>query len=489
MSTLSPQLRAVFDSLFERHAGAPLESVTPLRAHASDRKIYRLEGGGERVIAVRHAVLEENRAFIEFSRHFLGHGLPVPRVFVEDQAAGVYLQQDLGDTTLYDAVLAAGNARGIFPESIEALYHDALEYLPRFQVEAGRSLDFSLCYPRAAYDRTSMLWDMRYFRDSFLRRVGIFFDDLKLERDFEALADFLVTAPSDYFVYRDFQSRNIMVKDGGLFFIDYQSGRKGALHYDLATLIYQSSVTIPSEARTRLVEGYLQALAQFVPVDRAQFKRFLAGFVYVQLMHRFGTYGRHGLELGKQYFIDSIPRALAKLPEMLGAHPFPVSLPELSRLFELLAASPERVVDNRAAGPAQVGLTVDIVSFSYRQGLPNTRFSNGGGFVFDCRGILNPGRDPAFKSKSGLDMEVRNFLEGREDTERFFVNVSSIVEASVKNYLERQFTELSVAFGCTGGQHRSVYFAERLQRFLQERFPIKVTLSHRELGRLGLEKR
>ena len=156
---------------------------------------------------------EENVAFLEFSRHFRRHGLPVPEIYAEDLSHGAYLEEDLGDTTLFEFLSQHRTGENIAPEVVEA-YRKVVAMLPRFQVEAGRDLNYKVCYPRASFDRQSIAWDLNYFKYYFLRLAGIPFSEQALEDDFSRLTKFLLSAGRDYFLYRDFQSRNIMLRDG-----------------------------------------------------------------------------------------------------------------------------------------------------------------------------------------------------------------------------------------------------------------------------------
>lgn len=325
-------LIALYKVLFSEE---PLK-VTPLTAHASNRQMFRMVGPARSVIGVVSPNRFENRAFCEFTAHFRKHGLPVPLIHGLDAEAGLYIEEDLGNETLFDVLSARRSAPGTMPAEVESLYVKAVQILPRFQVVAGRTLDYELCYPRRAYDRDSKLWDMRFFRDSFLRRTGVAFDESALEADFERFGDFLELAPADFFMYRDFQSRNIMVRDGELFFIDYQGGRRGPLHYDVASLLYQSKANIPADARMRILEAYLAAIGEFVPVERTSFVEHLHAFVLVRLLQVLGTYGEQGLHLKKSYFIESIPYAVKNLRVLLPDLGFMRVLPELGRIFEEL---------------------------------------------------------------------------------------------------------------------------------------------------------
>lgn len=329
----APALRDLFEATFGEKIGA----VEQVGAHASQRKIFRLTGAGKTVIGIANSNLAENRAFIAFTRHFERFHLPVPQIFAHDAESAHYLEEDLGPTTLYDLLLERRSEQNPFPAEIEAHYVAAVKLLPRFQIEAGASLDYSYCFERAAYDRESMLYDMHYFRDELLKRKGIAYDEGELTRDFERFAEFLLKANSNYFLYRDFQSRNIMIKKGAPAFIDYQAGRRGALQYDLAALLFQTRAKVPPEARERILSAYLGAASALAPIQRDSFHDFFYGFVYIRLMQVLGAYGKLGLGQGKQYFLEGIPHAAALARELMASIGLPVKLPEVKRVFQKLA--------------------------------------------------------------------------------------------------------------------------------------------------------
>jgi aminoglycoside/choline kinase family phosphotransferase len=481
--------------LFKSHFKEDVHVFTPLKAHGSYRKIYRLANTNRSVIGIANLDRAENIAFLTFSRHFRKVGLPVPEIYVEDLDKGLYLEEDLGDLTLSDILAKArvgvdGSQKTFwFPLEIETIYKKVIHILPKFQIEGGKNLDYTLCYPRAAYDRQSMVWDLNYYKYNFLKLARIPFDEQKLEEDFQELVDFLTEADSSHFLYRDFQSRNIMLKGNRRnnpngqdspfepFFIDYQGGRRGALQYDIASLLNQSTANIPFDARNRLLEEYLKALEAYIPVDRSTFLPHYYGFVFIRLMQNLGAYGLRGIHERKIYFLQSIPYAVRNLEYFLNTVQLPIELPELMSVFQAIVSS----FDRREKSQPLHKLTVRIVSFSYKLGIPLDDTEHGGGFVFDCRSLPNPGRIEAFKQKTGLDNDVREYLEKMPEVTEFLKNCFALVERAVEVYLSRNFTNLMISFGCTGGQHRSVYVAERLTGHLKEKYPIAIDLQHREL--------
>lgn len=468
-----------------------------LRADGSNRELYRLVGpDGTSVIGVHGPDAAENRAFVTFSRSLRAALLPVPEILAVDHESHIYLEEDLGGTTLYDALNRLRGEAGEFPEAILPAYRKVVQALPRFQVEGGRHIDYSLCYPRAEFDRRSMMWDLHYFKYMFIKLSGVPFDEERLEDDFERLADFLLEAEIEHFLYRDFQSRNIMLRgDDPLtaepWFIDYQGGRRGALQYDIASLLYDAKADIPPAIRAELLEYYLDALSELVPVDRPAFLRLYPGFVLIRALQAMGAYGYRGLYEGKAHFTASIPYGIRNIRNLL-EEDFPLPLPELADVFEWLArwedsgestttVLPEPIADENIEKKERP-LHLHLTSFSYKRGsYPRSRTEHGGGFVFDCRIVHNPGRYDEFRDKTGLDEEVIRFLENREDVEAFWESVRSIVDNAITHHTGRRFDYLSVAFGCTGGQHRSVYFTERMRRYLAERYPqVVVHTQHRE---------
>lgn len=466
--------------LFTQHFGKPPATVLPLEGDGSSRMLYRLVGEGyETAIGVYGPDAEENRAFLSFSRAFRQAGLPVPQLYAVDEAAGMYIEEDLGDATLFDALSAARKRdSGDFPASMLPVYRRVVEELPRFQVEGGRVVDYSVAYPRAAFDRQSILWDLNYFKYHFLKLAHIPFNESRLERDFKHFANFLLRADRTHFLYRDFQSRNVMLREGEPWFIDYQGGRKGALQYDIASLLYDAKAGLPESVREQLLSHYLDALERYLPVDREKFRQFYRGYVLVRIMQAMGAYGYRGFYERKIRFLQSVPHAIENIEEVLREGPLPVDLPELSAVFEQIVAAP--ALRQQPARP-QPGLTVHVGSFSYKNGYPEDTGGHGGGFVFDMRALHNPGRYAEYVDLCGRDEPVRKFLESVPEVEEYWRHVEGLIHGQVETYLTRGFTSLSVHFGCTGGQHRSVYFAERMARHLRERFPdVNVDLKHRE---------
>jgi len=474
----------VLKNLFEQHFGSPVAQVQPLQGQlgGSGRQIIRLTGKGATAIGILYGVREENVAFLEFSRHFLKHGLPVPEIYAEDLNHGAYLEEDLGDTSLFELLSKNRVGENIAPQAVEA-YRRAVAVLPRFQVEAGRDLNYKVCYPRGSFDRQSIAWDLNYFKYYFLRLAGLSFNEQALETDFGRLTKFLLNADRDYFLYRDFQSRNIMMRDGQPYFLDYQGGRKGALQYDVASLVFDAKADLPPELRQRLLDHYLDALADFIAVSRESFLHYYYAYVYIRIMQALGAYGFRGFYERKVHFLQSVPYALKNLRWLLHNVTLPVALPALMDAFHGMLAS-EKL--QGLASEADT-LVARVFSFSFHRGLPKDETGNGGGFIFDGRSLPNPGREERFKTLTGKDAPVIEYLNQQESVHQFLASVMSLVDASVSNYQQRRFKNLMVSFGCTGGQHRSVYLAEQLAKHLRSR-NIEVIVRHRELERAGAER-
>jgi aminoglycoside/choline kinase family phosphotransferase len=476
----------VLKKLFEQHFQSPAGRVQPLQGQlgGSGRKLVRLVNEGFSAIGVLYDVREENVAFLEFSKHFRRYGLPVPEIYAEDLSQGAYLEEDFGDTTLFEFLLNHRTGDNIAPEAVEA-YRKVVAVLPRFQIEAGRDLNYKVCYPRGVFDGQSIAWDLNYFKYYFLRLAGIPFHEQSLEDDFSRLTQFLLTADLDYFLYRDFQSRNIMWRDGHPFFLDYQGGRKGALQYDVASLLYDAKADLPPELRQELLDLYIARLADFTELNRDAFLHHYYAYVYIRIMQALGAYGFRGFYERKAHFLQSVPYALKNLRWLLQHAELPIELPALMAAFANMTASEKLQSLPPTEETPKENLVVRIFSFSFRQGLPKDEAGHGGGFVFDARSIPNPGREEKFKKLTGKDTPVIDYLHQQETAHEFLASALSLVEASIKAYQRRGFSSLTVSFGCTGGQHRSVYFAEQLAKRLRGRNGVEVVVRHLNLENMN----
>ncbi len=467
--------------LAETRFGRRPDVILQMAADGSTRQYFRLVWDAEQTavgaIGPDH---EENRAFLEFANAFHGAGLPVPEVYAEDREAGVWVQEDLGETTLLNALAASRvESEGEdFPKDAELLFKKALAVLPRFQVIGHEVVDYRIAYPRQAFDKQSIRWDLNYFKYNFLKLARIPFNEQRLEDDFAKLTEFLLTADSDYFLYRDFQSRNIMIRGGEPWFIDFQGGRKGALQYDVASLLYDAKVDLPQPVRESLLEHYLDAIGEHIQVDRGHFKESYVGFVIVRLMQALGAFGYRGFFERKRHFLESVPYAAKSLDELTSAG-LPLHLPELELVFRLIG---DRWAATEKQHASKCDLEVTVQSFSFKDGYPPDEQGHGGGYVFDCRSFPNPHKVAHLKNKTGEDDGVVEFLESSSQVLEFWENVRGIIDGHVEDYVERSFKSLTISFGCTGGRHRSVYLARRLAMHLSKRYPqVGVHLKHLRL--------
>lgn len=474
MNNQNKETEQILTGLAHNCSGKHVTTCTPLPASGSSRRYYRLTlDDGTSLIGAYNEDIAENEAFFSYSAFFVKNGLFAPRLLCIYPDRQHYLQQDLGTSTLYDYLCTHRDEQGNPSPETVAYYEQAVIQLPRWQLSARQGLDFSKAYPRAAFDRQSMQWDLNYFKYYFLKLLHVPFNEQKLEENYDTLISHLLSADSDYFLFRDFQSRNIMINKNMVYFIDYQGGRKGAPQYDIASLLYDAKADLPLQLRNHLLEVYIESLSQHVSIDRERFLSFFQSFALIRILQSMGAYGYRGYFERKPHFLQSIPFAARNLTTLLEDFSGP-SLPELFKALRGCLATgfvkPYHPSDT---------LTVLVQSFSYKKAMPADPSPNGGGFVFDCRALPNPGREKRFADNTGRDDCVAQYLENCPEVHEFRKHVFAIVEQSVDNYLERQFTHLSVCFGCTGGQHRSVYFAEQLAQHLRQKYAgIHVKLEH-----------
>lgn len=470
----------LFSAMFENKFGIPPSLIDKLPPSGSYREYYRLSNGSTSAIAAYNEDRKENDAFIYLTKHFSSKGLPVPELYGEKLENDMYLLEDLGDSMLLSFMEENNYYKYGVNDEIMSAFRRTLDQLPRFQVEGTKGLDYSVCYPRYAFDRQSMMWDLNYFKYYFLKLSRVPFNEQHLEDDFNTLCDHLLSADCNYFLYRDFQSRNIMLKNGESFFIDYQGGRKGSLHYDIGSILFEAKTQLPAFAREELLEHYLKALKNHLNISKEDFMEHYYGYVYIRMMQAMGAYGFRGLYEKKPLFLQSIPPVLGHLEWLVENVELPVKVPELTKVWRTLVESDYL----RNIARSHFSLTVNINSFSYKRGIPVDESSNGGGFVFDCRSIVNPGKHERYKDKNGTDAEVIDFMKQDSELMAFLNDIYSLTDRSIDKYLDRGFTNLMVNFGCTGGQHRSVYAAEMLKQHLHEKYARKnliVNLRHREL--------
>jgi aminoglycoside/choline kinase family phosphotransferase len=470
---------------------------------------YRLtDAAGQSVIGVIGTSRDENHAFVYLCRHFTKRQLPVPHLLAVSQDELRYLESDLGTVSLFNAISGGREAGGRYTLKEQELLKRTIRELPNIQMRGARELDFSQCYPQPEFDTNSVLFDLNYFKYCFLKATELDFHELKLEADFRLLAKDLTSEPCDAFLYRDFQARNVMLVDEKPYFIDFQGGRKGPYYYDLASFLWQASARYPHKLRRELVYEYYNELKNYTEVPTPHhFVNRLSLFVLFRTLQVLGAYGFRGYFERKQHFIKSIPPAMQNLRELLAEvnFPYPYLVTVLKQLTELPQFRQLDVTASRADGfrttennpykphpqdgpatfskyDAQGPLVVRVYSFSYRKGIPEDESGNGGGYVFDCRSTHNPGRYEPYKQLTGLDEPVIRFLEDDGEILTFLSSVYKLADAHVRRYIQRGFTSLMFSFGCTGGQHRSVYSAQHLAEHLHAKFGIEVHVIHREQG-------
>jgi len=466
--------QALLTRLFEKWSSEKMIKISPIAPSGSNRKYFRLESKTKSVIGAYNPHLKENTAFVKFTEHFHDKGLPVPQVFAASLDDHIYIQEDLGDQNLYSLLPKEGEE---YTETLIENYRKTISQLAKLQIRGDQGLDYKYCYPRAAFDRQSILWDLNTFKYYFLNFAKVVYDEQALEEDFERYTDYLLKVDTQYFMMRDCQSRNIMLKDGEPYFIDYQGGRKGALQYDLASLLYQAKANMPQDIRTSLLNHYLNEVEQLIDIDRNSFTEYYYAYVLVRCMQVFGTYGRRGIHEQKPHFLASIPYAIKNVKWILDNVKLPVELPELWKVLQSVAAIDEYDAFDKEKGK-ESPLVVTVNSFSYKKQYPVDTSGNGGGFVFDCRSIHNPGRYEPYKKITGRDEPVITFLKEHSHVASFLQNAYGVVDKAVENYIERGFTSLTVSFGCTGGQHRSVYTADCMAKHLEDKYGVKVKLNH-----------
>ncbi len=463
--------------LYQQKFGRAPNSIVALRSNGSDRKIYRVVAEEHTVIGILGVDYHENAAFLEFSKHFRKFGLRVPEIYIEDPEGSAYLEEDFGDVTLFDWMMDIREQHD-FNDTIKNMYREVVEYLPKFQIESGLSIDYSFCYQHQEFGEDSMHWDLHYFKRHF---INYFYkkkvNHTELDKDFNKLIKFLLQEDRKYFLYRDFQSRNIMIKKGMPHFIDYQSGRKGALQYDLGSLLYDAKANLPEEFREELIETYLEQAKQMTRINPKRFKKYFYGFVLIRIMQAFGAYGYLSAVKGKTHFFKSVPFAIKNLEILLNKNIEILNqLPTLKEIFaNLIEDSYLREFEDKKK------LVVRINSFGFhKRGIPKDSSGNNGGFVFDCRFLPNPGREEKYKTLTGKDTEVTAYFSDYKIVNDFLEHVFKIVDYTVDNYQSRSFSDLMISFGCTGGRHRSVFCAERLAEYLKKK-GVQVKVMHNEL--------
>ncbi|MBE6244187.1 MAG: phosphotransferase [Bacteroidales bacterium] len=462
------------EELFKQYTGRKCLSCEELPQSGSNRRYFRLKAEGISLIGAMGTSVEENKAFVSLANHFKDVGLNVPEVYTVSSDKVYYLQEDLGTVSLFDAI-ASGRQKGSYSAKEVALLKKTMALLPKFQFEGGRDMDYSVCFPQPEFDERNIWFDFNYFKYCFLKTSGLEFSEIKLHQDMEKMcSDLLGVMRGSTFMYRDFQARNVMLKDGKPYFIDFQGGRKGPFYYDIASFVWQARANYSDELKEILIGVYKKELKKYVMVSEKEFNHDLRLFVLFRTLQVLGAYGFRGYFEKKPHFLQSIPFAIENLRKLI-KKPF-VEYPYLQQVLTELTKM-RQLKDLRR----DVTLEVHIFSFAYKKGIPMDDSGNGGGYVFDCRGLENPGKFERYKTFTGLDEPVIKFLEDEGGIKKYLANVYDIVDPHVKRFVERKFTHLQVCFGCTGGQHRSVYCARHLADHIAKKFNVKVKLTHREL--------
>jgi len=470
-------VRTTVENAFINWKGSSPEVITRLPQSGSDRVYFRLIYAEGQVIGAFNPGYEENEAFVGFSNHFRSKGLPVPEIYVYYPEDKVYFLEDLGDTNLF-TWLAQRPEEERFNAKTEALFLTIAADLVKLQTEGIRGLDLSLCYPHRSFDRQSIVWDLNYYKYMFLKLIGAPFNETKLERDFELLTRFLLDAGQEYFLFRDFQTANIMIRDGRPWYIDYQGGRLGAPQYDIASLVYDAKAYIPETIRQKTLSRHLDLFAAATGKPRQSIEKYQGAFTLIRLMQALGAFGFRGLHENKPTFTESIVPAVELMNDLLQGDSVQIDLPELRKASEAVPLQRKY----RILSHYQQMVTINIESFSFVKGRV-VNYDNGGGFVFDCRGLQNPAHVPGLAELTGFDPEVAEFFGNDDEALAFAGDCSNIIRNSLPMLRRKGVLEINVAFGCVGGQQRSVWCAAKVASMLSAMPGVTVSVDHSELDK------
>ncbi|MFM7710274.1 MAG: phosphotransferase [Ferruginibacter sp.] len=473
MNIILDQIRALHASGVNKPI-RDIEAIPPAGSHRRYYRIYHTDGST--CIATWNTDKAENDTFHYFTTVLQACQAPVPVIWATNTDHTLYIQDDAGSRCLLDVLLNEGPT-----EQVLALYRQAVTQLATLQQCVDQQLDYSRCLAAAAFDQKAILADLLYFKYYFLDPLGISYKKDQLFTELENWSHSDAFKQPTGFMYRDFQGRNIQVNTDKITFIDYQGGMRGPLGYDLASLLWQAKARLSDAWKNTLFETYCEQLNKVSnpPVDPVVLQTSYQQCVLLRMLQTLGAYGFRGLFEKKSHFIQSIPPALKQLSNYLAQHPIPDTYPTLKKVLEAITheAFQKTFVPIRAN--EKTPLIVRVQSFSYLQnGYPESNHANGGGFVFDCRGILNPGRITEYKTQSGQDKSVQVFLEEHTRMPAFIQHIKDSVGITIENYIERGFEYLEISFGCTGGQHRSVYAAETIERHIRETYGVKTELHH-----------
>ncbi len=467
--------------IFENWAEAKTENILKLPLSGSPRSYFRLTANNKTAIVCCNDDIKENQTFIYFSKHFKELNINVPSIFDVSKDYSYYLQQDLGEKTLYD-ILTENNF--VYNQKIIEIYQKTINQLLKIQIIGNQNLDYSKAFARPNFDRQAIIWDLNYFKYDFVKILDIPFDEQRLEDDFDNFIQLILTEKNCHFMFRDFQSRNIMIQNNEVFFIDYQGGRKGAIEYDLVSLLFDAKAVMPINIKNNLTEYYLQEIDKYAEIDKLRFTKLFPYFAILRVLQALGAYGYRGLIQKKMHFISSIRFAIKNIAEILENYnitdEFKNQFPELAKIFEHLFFNSEYKITDTHEDTKN--FNINIKSFSYRNGYPADNSKHGGGFVFDCRNLFNPGRDSRYKELTGLDNAVHNLLETDNDVQIFITDIFLLIKKVIRKYKQKDYDYLAISFGCTGGKHRSVYCAEKLNKLLTNELKnINITVTHQNL--------
>ncbi|MFN0204553.1 MAG: phosphotransferase [Bacteroidia bacterium] len=474
-------MQAYIEQQFFQWQGFLPTHIETLPQAGSSRLYFRITWGENQTCVATYNpnYLAENEAFIYFSEKFQQLHLPVPQVFFLAEKKDLYFQSDEGNEALYNVLTREGHS-----EKVYQLYQKVLEQLANLQIKGHAQIDYNHCLAAKSFDRSAILYDLNYFLFYFVNVLEINYNKTQLFEEFSQLADFLSQAPAQYFMFRDFQSRNIMVKENEVKFIDYQGGMRGALQYDVVSLLWQAKAALPLAWKKSLLDFYFEKANLLVEggLEKSSFYQNYQGYILIRILQTFGSYGFRGLFERRPYFLSAIPAALQQLKDFLEKEGLPIQLPVLGKILNEIINEKNVKRFQTISANAESKLVVKIKSFSYKKGIPADTTSNGGGFVFDCRSLHNPGRYEPYKTQTGRDEPVKQFLLTQSEMSNFLKNIYPLLDIAVQNYLERDFDSLMICFGCTGGQHRSVFAADSVASYLKDKYCVKIELEHRERG-------
>ena len=478
-------VRSILD-LYKHWKQKEAVSIDVLPPSGSERRYFRInDSDGSSTIGTYGANQKENETFFYFTQEFRKKNLPVARILEISDDRLFYLQEDFGKSSLINYLEKEGLTNTVY-----SLFKKSLETLARLQVTGDKDLDYDRCLTNKEFGKQAIMADLLYFKYYFLDALRKPYDKQNLIDDFEALSNYLTHTEFKYFLFRDFQSRNIMVMNSNdiksyeltVHFIDYQGGMKGAPQYDVASILWQARANLPDDWKEKLLNDYMNAFENEIQsnLDRTIFKSQYNGYILIRLLQVLGAYGFRGLFERKAHFLTSIPLALTNLKWFINNQSLGIALPEFKKVLDICISDETIQQFTPIQANENSALVVKINSFSYKNGIPEDSSANGGGFVFDCRGILNPGRFEEYKSLTGRDKSVKDFLEQQTRIQDFLNSTFDVVDITVEEYIKRNFESLVISFGCTGGQHRSVYAADSLARHLRNKFKVKIELNHRE---------